>query len=148
MVKPLIWDGISYTSQKEAAKALGLSPQVVGHRFRKGYVCSEEVEAHKHLEKPTTWNGVVYPSRSAAAIALGISIYALSRRIKRGQISDDDVQRHQESYRYSIDCTWNGISYGSLTAAANAVGITVAAFRARLKRGYASDIDLIRRRLN
>lgn len=41
-------------------------------------------------------------------------------------------------------CTWNGIEYPSIAAAARAIGVSLASLQERLERGYTCDADMVR----
>jgi|GEM_PF-4552016 len=47
--------------------------------------------------------------------------------------------------RQIVQARWNGVDYPSLTAAAEAVGVTKAAMFKRLKKGYSSDDQMFQK---
>ncbi len=50
---PMIWDGIEYPSIEIAAKAIGISPQSMYYRFRKGYKCDADITTQARKTKQT-----------------------------------------------------------------------------------------------
>ena len=56
---------------------------------------------------------------------------------------NSDLGGQKEKMSMGIPCTWNGIHYVSITAAARACGITLVPMKKRLKKGYVCDGDLV-----
>ena len=77
--KPCVWEGVSYPSQRAAAKALGINHKTISKWLKKG------TPRVKGRRVPVEWEGVTYPSVAAAARALGLPINTLVHRIKKNK---------------------------------------------------------------
>lgn len=146
--KPFTWNGVEYGSQSQAAKALGITPNAIRQRLARGYTSEKDMIFPKRRKSPRTvtctWNGIEYESYAQASRALGITPSAFKQRVECGFTCDEDVQQAIEKNRetHRTPCTWNNVSYPSLTSAAAAIGIPVYAMQYRIAKGYTCDSDL------
>lgn len=91
--KTCIWNGVVYTSMKDAAQTLGIRQSTMTDRVRKGYTCDDDMPFRSYqLAKQCVWNGIEYPSIVHAAKALGLSQNAMWSRINRGYKTDKEVK--------------------------------------------------------
>lgn len=88
------------------------------------------------------WNGIEYPSVAAAAKANGISRQAMWERIRKGYSLTSDMIGTGRAEGMKRKVIWNGVEYPSIAKAAAAHGITHAAMRYRVERGYTCDDDM------
>lgn len=85
--KAITWEGVKYSSIKEAAKAAGIKYTTLCAWIRQG---GRSTQTH---EIPCEWNGVLYPSIKKAADANFITPVGMWFRRKNGYKSDDDMKK-------------------------------------------------------
>lgn len=141
---PCTWNGIAYPSIKAAAKAVGVIPETVSQRLRKGLRNDDDLSKNKEVhpsQRSVIWNGTQYPSMRAAADAIGVIRRTMSERLRKGFTCDSDT--HLKRKRGSQKpVTWNNIQYPSINAASRARGVRKATMKRWLKNGYCRDIDI------
>ena len=144
---PCTWEGNEYPSIKVAHETLGVHVATFKRWRKKGYSCMADVDRGNDVCKPCTWEGIAYPSVQAAAIALGVNKSTLAGWIQKGYTSMADVERGKAKGYKKIalglqkPCTWEGIEYPSITAAAKALGVLVPTLWKWLQKGYTSFAD-------
>ena len=74
---------------------------------------------------PIRIRGVLYPSARAAATALGVHWRTVLRALDDGRLDEVGLQRRRG--HPGVACTYRGQSFPSMTAAANACGVTLPA---------------------
>ena len=47
---PVVWNGVRYESQKEAAQALGITPAAMTYRVQQGYACDDDLLKQRTLK--------------------------------------------------------------------------------------------------
>lgn len=103
--KPVVIDGVTYKSKKEATKALGVSKPTV-----------DKLAAGKKKWVPEefTINGVTYPSRSAARKALGVHDTTIKKMLAQGR----------EKLPCTREVTVLGVTYATLAEAKRVTGFS------------------------
>ncbi len=133
---PCLWNGITYRSYAEAARATGHSDKFLTYWHQKEVYCDDEVVPRYKVA--CTWNGCEYESLSDACEANGIRCVAtLKYWLSCGHKCDDDLTSHNKP------CRWNGEEYPSISIGAEALGISVSTLSNRLQKGYSSDSELV-----
>ena len=146
--KSVIWNSIQYPSITAAAIGANVNKATMQYYLEHGYTCDRDigsiVKAGGYGAKPVIWNSIEYPSLAEAARALGINPASLKERLARGYVCDSDLKRPMtwDNNAKGNPCSWNGIEYASVSAAAKANGIHVSSMNDRLRRGYICDADL------
>lgn len=101
--QPCTWNGVTYPSIREAARAVGVSHATMVYRLRSGYTSDEDLS----YGYAVTWEGVQYASIGQAARAAGITPAAMKYRLDRGYASEsdmtythteDDIMAHKPSH--------------------------------------------------
>lgn len=161
------WNGIEYVSFAEAGRANNVHASTVSKWVELGYSCDSDVPPTGRTThaKKCTWNGITYSTTTEAAKANGISVNSMFRRIHNGYTCDEDMPSANPSrplirngieytslkaYRRSRSakphnlkpCTWNGITYESIRAAAIANNVDHGLMSWRIRKGYTSDSDI------
>ena len=136
----------------EAAKDLGVSSATVLNRLQSpnfpGYVSKDHPKRKprkaQDRSSPCTIDGVRYESIRAAAEALELGVDTLKVRLQSsnypGYVSKHHPKKSRRKYVMSkrpyvqrrCPCTINGIKYGSIKEAANALGFYTSGLRIRL----------------
>lgn len=96
---------------------------------------------HAHT-KEVMYNGILYKSLKAAALANGIKSSAMSTRVSLGYGNDEAMIGKGNSPVNRKSCTFDGVTYTSLTQAAKTLGVTDEAVNYYIKRGYVSETDI------
>jgi predicted GIY-YIG superfamily endonuclease len=124
--KPITWDGITYSSKKEAL-ASGALPFVCGHSLNR---CISEgintTEAYKKarankpkLQKHTVkmmWNGKECDSFNEAARGSKLSAPTIKKAVSKGYTSDEDYLKRRE-------IVWRGVTYPSIAVASRELNL-------------------------
>jgi hypothetical protein len=142
MAKKIIeWNGITYSSIREAAASLGVNRFTLGEHIRNGKTSDKEVNHHKNRGKRTViWNDVSYGSIVEAAKAIGIEYNAMYWRVSNGYTSDSQMRSIQISHQKHPRITsfyYKGIKYDSIRQAARELETSYSSMRRRLKRAGA-----------
>lgn len=95
--------------------------------------------------RPVIWNGVEFPSMADAARAKGVTRERMRQLIAKGRVSDGDKRIRVRYSSLCKPCAWDGVEYPSITAAAQANGVSVQVMRWRLLQGYTGNGDMKRR---
>ncbi len=119
---PTIWNGIEYSSIKEAAQAWEVDPGTLSRWLKRGYARDNDVPMpdETRYRESVIWNGIHYPSLKIAAGALGISSTTLRYRLDMGYTSDADVKIRSVGKPIEID----GIEFKSISKAATHYGVS------------------------
>lgn len=109
-----------------------------------GFNMTDGGEITGNSNKPCEWNGKQYPSAAAAALDVGINPNTMQGRIRNGYRCDADMvgTGAKSAERFSKPCEFDGVCYPSITAAAQALGISGRAMQNRLARGYTKSSDV------
>lgn len=129
---PCTWNGVTYSSMKEAARVTGISQTTLYHRIKRGFTSDDDMRTAKYCE----WNGIIYESMEQAAKANNITKSCLRSRLKRGCRNDDDVELVPHP------CEWDGVLYESINAAARNTNIAYGTMVYYIKMGYKSTFDI------
>jgi hypothetical protein len=158
LAKPLVAEGQSFPSWREASAALGLSRPTIVFRIRNGWPGYSYPDGphypnkkgrrsgdDNHKSRAVIAQGKQYPTLTAAAEALGVFPPAILRRITRGwpgYFYEDEGQRPQLKPHRKYPVWVEGTRYEHMVAAARATGISHAVIRyriARSVRGYRTE---------
>jgi hypothetical protein len=132
---PCTWNGITYVSMAEAARANNIDFVGMLNRIKRGHSCDSDLWKQ---HKPCIWNGIEYCTIAEAARANNINKSAMCERIKKGYTCDADVY----PFYNGKPCIWNGIEYRSIQDAARVNNVSSDTMYKRLESGYVCDNDL------
>lgn len=88
----ITWNGKTYETKAEAARANGLTYGQLHSRLRKGYTCDADVKPNTKLGKPCVWNGKRYKSVADAARDKYVSKVGMLYRLQKGYTCDSDLR--------------------------------------------------------
>lgn len=91
MTRPVTWNNQQYPSMRDAANALGVTPEAMRKRVNNGYACDADLKRPAMNLRPVVWNGTRYASLSEAARQLGISVHGMYHRVEKGYTCDEDL---------------------------------------------------------
>ena len=78
--KEFTYEGVTYASEYEAARQLGVNTRTFKHRINNGIDLTRKV-----VSKEVTIDGVTYENKTEAGKALGVSRFVIARGIKSGK---------------------------------------------------------------
>lgn len=134
--RPCTWNGVTYASVSECARANGVTETAMRIRIEAGYISDEDMKLRR---KRIIWDGVAYPSIHSASKATNISASTLKKYLAAGITRPADIPKNPTS---SKPCVWNGIAYTSQIEAARALGISQATMNQRVLKGWTCDEDV------
>ena len=141
--KSVTVEGVEFKSLIEASKAYSLDPYTVRARINQlGWSIEEAFGVSKRklsktAPKKILLEGVEYPSISEAARQLSKDYNKIILRINRGWSVEEAfgiVKR--EKKRQCIEITINDVTYNSISAASNALGVDYKLICGRLRQGW------------
>jgi hypothetical protein len=133
-----VWNGIEYSSVKEAAKALGIHPSTMSHRIKMGWVDDQSLPAPINTPCEITWEGVTYPSIKECAEKTGLKPTTMAKWSRKGYTCEADVPLYNDKK----PICWNNTEYAGLNAAARALGVDSSTMFNRIAKGYTCDDDI------
>ena len=136
LAKATIWNGVEYSTMKEAAETVGVSTPTLLKYLRLGCTCDDDIPLPRNF-KNTEWNGVAYSSVAQAAKANGCNTNTLYSWLQKGFTCDADI--YNKCWRSVI---WNSVEYKSVTDAARTNGVSVSAMKRYISSGYVCDADI------
>lgn len=135
------WNSVDYESITECAKANSVTPTAMAQRLNCGYACDQDLRPRR---TKIVFDGREWNSITEAAHFYGIGRTSMSKRIQNGYNNSVEMPGHRWRIGKGKPVEWNGVIHPTITAFANAYGITHASARERLKKGYACDADMQR----
>lgn len=88
----IVWEGKTYHSIPEAARATGISYYAMYHRAKMGYTCEADLKREAPRPTPCKWNGQRYDTIKEAAEANGVTDDAMRLRLLKGYTCDGDLK--------------------------------------------------------
>lgn len=85
------WEGVTYASYGEAARALKVTVNTVRYRHMHGYTSTADMRTPPYTAQGVVWNGTLYGSITEAAKANYLSRGAMQYRLRRGFTCDEDM---------------------------------------------------------
>ena len=136
---PVTVNGLSYRSQRAAARAHGIRWPTVQNRLRDGWdierAITEPLVAFPNA-KAVAVNGREFPSLAHAARAYGAEKDRVQRWVREGLSIDEALEKGAAPQRTPVEITVFGRTFPNLKAAAEAYGQCPARLSVRLKLGW------------
>ena len=144
--KPLIIEGVLFSSITDAAEKFSVSRQVIGERINKGWSPEQAVGLCPPPQRQQAYNseeilvdGVRFESISSAAKAYGFTTQQIHKRLKKLGWSVDEAfgikERKAQPSNSSKSVTINGITYQSMKMACQTYDVAHSTIRRRMATG-------------